>query len=114
MFILTTENIKTLKLYIKFYLFYNSESQLQIGHKVILLGENKYETLLARENHWNFFPGLKTPILLMPAVGFEPTISQSLSGGITPRLAHHQNHLTTKNLCNVLHKHTLLPCTLEY
>ena len=33
----------------------------------------------------------------MPAVGFEPTTPQSLSGGVTPRLTHRLNHLATED-----------------
>ena len=31
------------------------------------------------------------------AVGFEPTTSQSLSGGVTPRLTHYLNHSATEH-----------------
>ena len=33
----------------------------------------------------------------MPAVGFKPTTFQSLSSGMTPRLAHHLNHSATED-----------------
>ena len=39
----------------------------------------------------------KYPILLMPAVGFEPTTFQSLNGSVTPRLARHLNHSATED-----------------
>ena len=78
------------------YLFYNNNTRLQIGRKVILLGGGK------KMKH--FWPGKsigisfldkKNPILLMPTVGFEPTTSQSPSGGVTPRLVHRHNHSAT-------------------
>ena len=50
-----------LNLNFKLYSFYNNNTRLQIGHEVICYGgENKYVTFSAGENHWNFFPGLKT------------------------------------------------------
>ena len=39
----------------------------------------------------------------MTTVGFKPTTSKSLSGGITPRLTHHFNHLATEDWYYVYH-----------
>ena len=44
-----------------------------------------------------FLPWIKNLILLMPAVGLKPSTSQSLSGGVIPRLAHHLNHSATEH-----------------
>ena len=38
----------------------------------------------------------------MPAVGFKPTTSQSLSGGVTPMLAYRLNHSATKDVIDWL------------
>ena len=50
------------------------------------------EIVLAREN-LKVLPWIKNPILLMLAMGFEPTTSQPLSGRVIPSLTHHLNHL---------------------
>ena len=53
------------------YLFENNNTWLQMGHEVILARKNIGNSSLE-----------KNPILLMPAVGFAPTTSKSLSGGV--------------------------------
>ena len=81
------------------YLFYNNSTWLQIGHKVIMLGGER-NTIHFRLGKTIEISSLdKKPILLMPAVGFEPTTSQSLSGGIRPRLAQRLNHSATGDCC---------------
>ena len=66
----------------KLYSFYNNYTRLQIGHGVILLGGESFRNMFGQEkNHWNF-PWIKNHILLMLALGFEPTTSQSFNGGV--------------------------------
>ena len=76
----------------KLYLFYNI-TWLQIGHKVIFVGLriNTKHFQLGKTIEISFLDKKKT-ILLMLAVGYEPTASQSLSGGAKPRLIHHLYH----------------------
>ena len=62
--------VKILKNF-KIYLFYNINTRLQIGHKVMLLGGEKPLKFL-----W-----MNIPIQFMSAVGFESTTSQLLGGG---------------------------------
>ena len=67
----------------KLYLFHNNNTQLQIGHEVILLGGDfTFSNIFDHRKPLKCLPWIKTPILLKPAVGFEPTTSQSLSGGV--------------------------------
>ena len=47
---------------------------------MILLVEEWIAKILGREDHWNFFLD-KIPMIVMLIAEFEPTISQSLSGG---------------------------------
>ena len=63
----------------KLYLFYNNNTWLQIGQEV--LGEELVRNIFDQGKLLEFLPWIKNPILLMPAVRFEPTTSQSLSGG---------------------------------
>ena len=60
----------------KLYLFYNDNTRLQIGHEVILLGGEWIRNIFGQGEPLEFLPWMKTPNLLMPAVGFEPTTSQ--------------------------------------
>ena len=66
----------------KLYLFYNYNTLLQMCHKVILLGGESIRNIFGQGKPLEFLPWIKNPILLIPAVGFEPTTSQSLSGGV--------------------------------
>ena len=55
---------------------------VKIRHKVILLGEeNKCETF-SQGTPLECLFCIENPILLMPAVGFEPATSESPSGGV--------------------------------
>ena len=65
----------------KLYLFYNN-TWLQIGHHVILLGGESIRNIFSQGKALEFLPWIKNPILLMLAGGFEPTTSQSISGGV--------------------------------
>ena len=67
---------------LKLYLFYNNTTRLQIGHEVILLGGESIRNIFSQGKPSEVLTGLKNPILLMSAVGFEPTISQAFSGGV--------------------------------
>ena len=53
-----------------------------MGHKVILLGGESIRNIFDQGEPLEFLSWMKNPILLMPATGFEPTTSQSLSGGV--------------------------------
>ena len=64
----------------KLYLFQNNNTQLLIGQiGVILLGGESIRNIFGLRKPFEFLPWIKN--LLMPAVGFEPSSSQSLSGG---------------------------------
>ena len=65
----------------KKYFFYNNSTQLQMGPKVILLGGELIKNIFSQGKPLEFHPWVKNSIL-MPAVGFEPTTSQSHSGGV--------------------------------
>ena len=57
--------------------------------------ENKYETFLVRENHWNFFPGWKTQTYSCWLWDSNPQPPSNSVVVITPRLAHRLNHSAT-------------------
>ena len=52
----------------KFYSFYNSNTQLQIGHNAILMGGGKVRNIFSWGKLLKFLPWIKNPIRLMPAV----------------------------------------------
>ena len=79
---LLTEKKKHKNVYFKLYLFYNNNTWKQMGNKVILLGGESFRNIFGQGKPLEFLPWIKNPILLMPAVGFEPTTSLSLSGGV--------------------------------
>ena len=69
--------------YFKLYLFYNKNTWLQVVHEVILLGGELVANIFRQGKPLKISSLYKkNPILLMPAVGFEPMSSQSLSGGV--------------------------------
>ena len=59
-----------------------NNTQLQIGHKVILLGGESIRHIFGQGKPLELLPWIINPILLVPAVTFELTASQSLSGGV--------------------------------
>ena len=56
----------------KLYSFYNNNIWLQIGQGVILLGGELIRNMFGQVKPLEFLPWIKSPILLMPAVGFIP------------------------------------------
>ena len=61
-------------------LFYNNNTWLQIGHKVILLGGELIRNIFGQGKPLSFLPWIKKPILLVAVVGFKPTTSTSRIG----------------------------------
>ena len=68
--------IKQFNMYFKLYLFYNNNTQLQIGHEVIFFGEEWIGNIFGQEKPLEFLPWMKNPNLIMPAVEFKPMTSQ--------------------------------------
>ena len=62
-------------------LFDNNNTWLQTGHEVILLSGESIGNIFGQGKPLEFLPWIKNIILLMLAVGFKPTTSQSPDGG---------------------------------
>ena len=64
----------------KCYLSYNNKHGYKLATRWSCWVENQIKTISVKENHLECLPWInKNPILLMPAMGFEPTSSQSLT-----------------------------------
>ena len=77
------------------YLFYNNNTQLQIGHKVILLDGEYIRNIFGQRKPLKFLPWMKNPNTLMDWNPRPPSTSVVV---ITPRLAHCLNHSATEHL----------------
>ena len=76
--------------------FYNNNTWTNRPRGDLVEWRLKIRNIFSQGKPLEFLPWVKKPVLLMPAVGFEPTILLSLSGGVNTLVSPPPNHLATE------------------